>query len=121
MYRRDPQWLGDFDPVNATRRLVGSDVIAGRILAQIPFRPSDRSSRLRVSISVGSERRYPTIVTRFGLEIVFSSKWRLCSPRNDSAYASCPSGAVAVLASVSARRLSSRVTCSVSALVESCT
>jgi hypothetical protein len=74
MYRHDLQWLGEFDPLNANRNVVQSDVVAGRILAQFPFRIDERSGRLRASISVGPERRYGTIVTRFGLGMVFSLK-----------------------------------------------
>jgi len=74
IYRRDQQWLGDFDPINANRNSVFSDVFAGRLLTQIPFRLDDRSGRLRASISVGPERRYQTIVTRFELGFLFSPK-----------------------------------------------
>jgi len=76
VYRRDWQWLGDFDPVSSdgNRNIVKSDVLAGRMLMQIPFSLDERAGRLRASLSIGSERRYGTIVTRFGLGFLFSAR-----------------------------------------------
>jgi len=76
MYRRDRQWMGDFAPLNSdgNRHIVGSDVLAGRVLMQFPFSFDGRTGRLRTSLSVGPESRYGTIVTRFGLGFVFAPR-----------------------------------------------